>query len=545
MMKPKTNKKLYILALLFAAITAFGQQKQVQVSIDSTKIRIGSQANVTIKANVKPKDKVNFPQGKNIGQLEVLEAYPTDTVKDGEGRMTQLIKKYGVTQFDTGSYVIPRLPVVINNKTIQTDSLRLLVTNVKVDTLKQKMYDIKTVTAAPIVWPDWWWYLIGFVAWTLIGLVIWFFFFRRKGEKQEKAAPKVLISPIEKATRQLQQLEKKDLLQRGEVKEYYSEMANIARQYIEEAVHIPAMESTTGELIEAMQRAAQRRKMALKPETYEQLEQILRNADLVKFAKSRPMDFEIAEDRARIEKTIVVIDRSIPEEKEEDDDHTQRWLEEQRLKKEKKKRRIIIWSSVGTAAALIITASIIWGIPYLRDNVFSEPTKQLAEGEWVKSEYGNPGIMIETPEVLMRIDESTLPAGTTALVKDMQSFSMGSIEKHFYVEVATLSFKEENDVDFTTWADGIIKTWESKGSKDILLKTNTFKTEKGVEGMRVYGTLNQPLVAGQGNVDCKYELYLFKQQKGLQQVVVIGRTGDEYATEIMERIKKSIELRVQ
>jgi hypothetical protein len=545
MMKPKTNKKLYLLAFLLAAITTFGQQKQVQVSIDSTKIKIGSQANVTIKANVKPKDKVNFPQGKNFGLLEVLEAYPTDTVKDGEGRMTQLVKKYGVTQFDTGNYVIPRLPVVINNKTIQTDSLRLRVTNVKVDTLKQKLYDIKTVTAAAGPGMAWWWYIVSFVIYTGIGFAIWWFFFRRKGEKKEKAAPVVQISPIEKATSQLKQLEKKDLLQRGEVKEYYSEMANIARQYIEEAVHIPAMESTTGELIEAMQRAAQRRKMPLKPETFEQLEQILRNADLVKFAKSRPMDFEIAEDRNRIEKTIVVIDRSIPEEKEEDDEHTQKWLEEQRITKEKKKRRVILWSSIGTAAVLLITASIIWGVPYLRDNVFSEPTKQLAEGEWIKSEYGNPGVKIETPEVLVRKDESTLPQGTMALVKDMQSFSMGSIEKHFYVEVATLSFKEENDVDFNEWADGIIKTWESKGAKDILLKSNAFKTDKEVEGMRVYGTLNQPLVGSQGSVDCKYEMFLFKQQKGLQQVVVIGRTGDEYATTIMDRIKKSIELRVE
>ncbi|KOS06900.1 hypothetical protein AM493_13320 [Flavobacterium akiainvivens] len=544
-MKPKTNKKLYILAFLFAAITAFGQQKQVQVSIDSTKIKIGSQANVIIKASVKGKDKVNFPQGKTFGQLEVLEAYPTDTVKDGNGIMTQLIKKYGVTQFDTGQYVIPRLPVVINNKTIQTDSLRLHVTDVKVDTLKQKMYDIKTVTRAPGQGMAWYWYIVSFVLYTAVGFGIWWFFFRKKGAAKEKDIPQLQVSPIEKATSQLKQLEKKDLLQRGEVKEYYSEMANIARQYIEEAVHIPAMESTTGELIEAMQRAAQRRKMTLRPETFEQLEQILRNADLVKFAKSRPMDFEIAEDRSRIEKTIVVIDRSIPEEKEEDDDHTQKWLEEQRLKKEKQKRRLIIWSSVGAAAVILLTAIIVWGVPYVRDNVLSEPTKQLVEGEWVKSEYGNPGVSIETPEVLVRIPESTLPQGTMALVKDMQSFSMGSIEKHFYVEVATLSFKEENDVDFATWSDGIMRTWESKGAKDILTKTESFKTDKGLEGVRIYGTLNQPLLAGQGSVDCKYEMYLFKQQKGLQQVVVIGRTGDEYATKIMDRIKKSIELRAQ
>jgi len=543
-MKVKTLKNIYILALFFAALTAFGQQKQVQASIDSTKIKIGSQANLILKANVKARDKVNFPQGKNFGQLEVLESYPVDTVKDGA--RLQLIKKYGLTQFDSGRYVIPRLPVIINNKTIQTDSLFLEVASIKVDTLKQKMYDIKTVAAAEGEGFNIYWIIAGFLIYCVVGVAVWWFFFRKKKAGAAKAAPEVRTTPIERATAQLKDLEKKDLLQRGEVKEYYSEMSNIARTYIEEAIHIPAMESTTGELIEAMRNAVQRRRMSLKSETFAQLEQILHNADLVKFAKSRPLDFEIAEDRQRIEKTIVVIDRSIPEEKEEDEEHTAQWLDEQRKKKERQKKRIILWSSISAATIAVAVAMILWGIPYIKDNYFNYPTKDLAEGEWVKSEYGNPGVAIETPQVLVRLDkESTLPTGTMALVKDMQSFAMGSIEKHFYVEVATLSFKEPKDVDFTEWADGIIKTWESKGAKDILLKSEDFKTDKGVTGTRVYGTLRQPLVAGQGMVDCKYELYLFKQQSGLQQVVVIGRQADEYSTNIMERIKKSIELRVQ
>jgi len=543
-MKVKILKNIYALVLFFAALTAFAQQPQVKTSIDSTKIKVGSQANLIIKANVKVKDKVNFPQGKNFGQLEVLESYPVDTVKDGA--RIQLIKKYGLTQFDSGRYVIPRLPVVINNKTIQTDSLYLEVANIKVDTLKQKLYDIKPVATGEGEGFNPMWLLVGFLIYCAVGIGVWWLFFRKKGAAKEKAAPAIQVTPIEKATAQLKNLEKKDLLQRGEVKEYYSEMSNIARTYIEEAIHIPAMESTTGELIEAMRNAVQRRRMSLKPDTFAQLEQILRNADLVKFAKSRPLDFEIAEDRTRIEKTIVVIDRSIPEEKEEDEEHTALWLEEQRKKKEKQKKRIIIWSSVSVVTIAVIVAMVLWGIPYIKDNYFSYPTKELAEGEWVKSEYGNPGVVVETPQVLMRLDkETTLPNGTMALVKDMQSFAMGSVEKHFYVEVATLSFKEPKDVDFNEWADGIIKTWESKGAKDILLKSEDFKTDKGVTGMRVYGTLRQPLVAGQGNVDCKYELYLFKQQSGLQQVVVIGRQADEYSTNIMERIKKSIELRVQ
>ena len=49
--------------------------------------------------------------------------------------------------------------------------------------------------------------------------------------------------------------------QKGEVKEYYSEMTDIARTYIEESVKVPAMESTSSELIAAMKKAISEKKM--------------------------------------------------------------------------------------------------------------------------------------------------------------------------------------------------------------------------------------------------------------------------------------------
>jgi hypothetical protein len=33
---------------------------------------------------------------------------------------------------------------------------------------------------------------------------------------------------------------------------------------------------------------------------------------------------------------------------------------------------------------------------FCKDNVLGHPTKELLEGEWIKSDYGNPGIVIET-----------------------------------------------------------------------------------------------------------------------------------------------------
>src|SRR5690606_5984671 len=114
--------------------------------------------------------------------------------------------------------------------------------------------------------------------------------------------------------------------------------------------------------------AVSRKRMALTRETFEELEKVLRTADMVKFAKSKPLDFEVAEDRMKIEKTIVVIDKSIPEEKEEDEEHTLAWLEKQRQKEAKRKKNIIIGSSIGVVVLLIAGFLVFKGVGFIKDN---------------------------------------------------------------------------------------------------------------------------------------------------------------------------------
>src|SRR5574343_1484030 len=154
------KKKLYLyIALLFGFL---GFAQQISSSIDSTQLKIGSQFNLTIKAKVNAKDKVVFPDGKFFGALEILESYPIDTVKNNS--QYELIKKYGLTQFDSGKYLIPRLLVKINNKEFRTDSLSIVVNNVKVDTTKQQMYDIKDIIATEEEPSSEWWKLLVLLA---------------------------------------------------------------------------------------------------------------------------------------------------------------------------------------------------------------------------------------------------------------------------------------------------------------------------------------------------------------------------------------------
>ena len=536
------KRLLYILLLFTTSIFA----QKVTTSIDSTKKKIGAEFKLTIKTDVDTFSKVKFPNGKFFGNLEVLESYKIDTIRNGN--RYELIKKYGLTQFDSGKYLIPKLPVIINGKKVFSDSIKIEISDVKVDTLKQKMYDIKNIIPVKSDFGNWWIYLL-----ILLGLaVIGYFFYRFVKKKKTEEKPVVIEfkSPIEKATSLLQQLEKKELWQKGEIKNYYSELTDIARNYIEEEIQIPAMESTTSELILGLRNAAKQKKLKLSAETVENLEKVLKQADLVKFAKVKPLDFEIEEDKKRISNSIVTIHNSIPEIVEENDE-LEIWNEQQKekarlekLKKEKRKR-IIIGVSVGVFL-IVATLGIliaIKGFDYVKDNFIGHPTKDLVEGEWVFSEYGNPTVKIETPKVLKRMDaEKVLPKNAMALIKEMQIFMYGSLTDDFYIGVSTATFKQQTQLDLEQAAEGSLKVFEAQGATNIFVKTEEFDTQQGIKGRKAYGTMVMVDKISGKSVKMYYEILVFGQNNGLQQITIMHREDDKYGKQMLERILNSVEL---
>lgn len=523
--------KIYILLLFSTSLFA----QKVETSIDTTKNKIGAQFTLTLKTKVKSTSTVNFPKATNFGMLEVIESYPIDTIK--ENSTYELIKKYGLTQFDSGKYVIPRIPVLIDRKPVFSDSIKVEVFNVTVDTLKQKMHDIKPIMQVKSPIGNWWKYLLGFLF--LIGLCVLAYFLWKKYRKVV-VKPIVYNSPIEKATSLLQLLEKKELLQKGEIKEYYSEMTDIARDYIEEAIEIPAKESTTSELILGLRAVSTKKKMKLSKETLSLLERILKQADLVKFAKSKPLDFEIADDRDKLEKTIITLDKAIPVTIEDNTSMAEKLKEEIRLKKEKKKKIIIISGVVvGILTAFLTYTVVTKGLEFVKNGFVGHSTKELLNSDWVKSEYGDPSVSIETPKVLRRMDVSkAIPKDAMALIKEMQMFGYGSILDNFTIVVSAAKFQKETNVDLSLALEGTIKTLEAQGCKNMIVKQDQFSTQNGIKGIKGYGTFKS------NNNKMYYEILLFSQAGGLQQIMIVHNEDDENAEKISERMLNSVELQI-
>ena len=530
--------KYYILFFLISA--SLSAQKQVETKIDVTRNKIGAQFNLTLKTNVDTLAKVVFPTSKNFGKMEVIRSYVIDTIKHGD--RYELIKKYGVTQFDSGKYVIPSLKVLINNKTFATDSLLVEVSNVQVDTLKQKLFDIKPIVEVPYQLSYFWQYVLIILLILGIGALIYWLIKKYKKKKVEEVEE--LKSPIERATILLKTLEKKELWQKGAVKEYYSELTDIARNYIEEAIEIPAMESTTSELILALRAASIKKKMTVSAETLENLERVLKQADLVKFAKSKPLDYEIAEDQNKIEKAILTLDKSIPIEIEIEED-TSEWDEMRRLQKLKKQKRTRILSAIGFVVGALLGLFIFFvmtkGFDYVKDNIIGRPSKELVEGKWVSSEYGISKVYIETPKVLTRIDETTqFPKKVIALLKDASVFTYGSLQSNFCITLVTAKPKQEIEYDLQKGLEGTI---DGFGGQNVVLKQEEFQTKMGVSGLKGFGTMVFLDPVLKSSVKLYYEIILFKEDGGYQQVMIFHEEGDKYAEQISERVINSVEFK--
>ena len=528
----------WLIILLFSVVTS---AQKITTSIDSSQIKIGSQFNLTIKASVNAKDKVVFPNGKFFGALEILESYPIDTVKNDN--QYELIKKYGLTQFDSGRYVIPKLLIKINQKEFRTDSLSILVNDVKVDTTKQQMYDIKDIIATeekPL--SEWWKLLILLVLIVASGYASYFIIKRlQKDKKQEE---EFFASPIEKAIAYLQNLDKKQLVQRGDVKEYYSEMTDITRTYIEESIQIPAMESTSSELIEALKKAIADKKMFVNREELDKFKKVLENSDLVKFAKSQPLPFEIETDKKIIDKFLLVIDKALPR---TEDQAAILFAEEVRKKEMHKQKVKRLALSVGISAFLLVSSIVIFaytvGFDFVKDSYFGYSTKELLEKEPITSEYGEPAIIISSPKVLKRTIDEKIQNNLPENVKSTSRFMYGNITDDFSIILITTAYKDTTKIDLDLALEADLKELENFGAKNIVVKTGEFENVKGLSGKKAYGTFTAFDPDSEEDIKMQYDIMVLSQPGGAQEFFFMYREEDEHAKQIIEKIQNSIELR--
>ncbi|MCK0130505.1 hypothetical protein MWU59_03225 [Flavobacteriaceae bacterium F08102] len=293
-------KQLRYLFLFVVGVISAQESPKVTAKADTTKIRIGEQIHFEISVDNTEKG-VIFDELKldSLGKIEVVEDFDIDTLKN------RLIKRYLLTSFDSGSYTIPSQEVRIWSQAQFTDPVKIDVSTVAIDTIAQPMFPIKGVQEEPFSFRD---FLMEYLWWIIGGVLllaaILYLIFRKKKTAEEI---EVRIPPYELALRRLHELDHKQLWQKNKVKQYYSELSDIVRNFIERELSIPALESTTDELVGSIEDFKNSGSIKVSDEAVSKLERLLKESDLVKFAKYQPLSNEIELHRSDAEKVIEML----------------------------------------------------------------------------------------------------------------------------------------------------------------------------------------------------------------------------------------------
>ncbi|KIC89172.1 BatD family protein [Flavihumibacter sp. ZG627] len=287
------------LLLVIACIPLQAQDIRVKASVNKDRILIGEHIVLQLEAEVPAGSDLKWFRTDSIPSFEYVDRDPVDTTSSVSGNLYR--QMLIITSFDSGSLVIPRMSLTVNNSRYLTDSINIEVGYSPVEA-NQPYHDIKDIIDVPEVEPMYINYIIAVATILAIAALIWYLR-RRKTSKQGDAAPSVTISPFEKAMAALSAMKGYDHLDAPGLKNYYIRINDILRDYFRERNLVNSPDSSNEKLVVAV-------KQRLDTETVYRLAQSLRLADAVKFAKYLPDGQETHKVYDDIHSTIRIVEES-------------------------------------------------------------------------------------------------------------------------------------------------------------------------------------------------------------------------------------------
>lgn len=318
-----------LFALSLFAHNSFAQGVKASATLDSTLIFIGGQIDLKLEVSQPIDATISWPAfaaDTITSNIEIVERGQVDTTKANDRIV--LSQLFRITSFDSGLHYIPPIELELigaeSKEIAKSNSLSLMVVNpfpvvnpedgitgikdpINTPFMLSEIEDILTYTGIGIL---------------LIGLLI--FLYSKYGHlisKKEKPAEKVV--PLEPAhiiaMRELDRIQESKLWEKNREKEYYTDITDTLRTYLEHRFNVTAMEQTSDEILDTLKSVGEIDKGSMA-----EIDQVLKLADLVKFAKFNPLPEEnnrsIKNAYAFVDKTKrAVVETSEKEETETDE----------------------------------------------------------------------------------------------------------------------------------------------------------------------------------------------------------------------------------
>lgn len=310
-----------ILLMIFFPGIASSQNISARAFTDTSEYLIGDYIHYTIVAEYDKEISIFRPDFTGLlSNIDLISEDEAQTVVKGDTVTTTY--RLILSRYDSSEVIIPpveikyginidtsaRVPFLAEKDTTLlsafTNEVKFSVNAIKVN-VEEDIKDIKQPLTIP---PDWriiaLWILAAAI---LAGAAIYFYL---KYKKKKAALPVVkkviIIPPHVKALGDLNELEKQQLWQKGEIKEYHSRITEIIRNYFEERFKMPALELSTSEIMIYLD------KQPGAEDIKELTSAFLNNADLVKFAKYIPLN-TINEEMMK--QAVEIVERTIPKAK--------------------------------------------------------------------------------------------------------------------------------------------------------------------------------------------------------------------------------------
>lgn len=265
-----------------------------KLSVDKEKYTVGDVINLTIETTSPEGFTVDEPVAREfLKDFELLNKKGrVDWKKEGEQKS---IFQYELTAFSTGPrklgpVTITYKPIGGEKETTRTGTAAITIESVlPADTKNLQIKEIKP--PMDVKYPVYYYVIGALTAITIIALLyILTIAVIQKIRKKKLGAAEIHKTPEEIAEERLRALLNSSLLQEKKIKQFYIELSDILRQYIESRYAIMALDRTTTELYHELKSSSIPTQVAGK------IRKLLACCDLVKFAREIPQDEVIHKD---------------------------------------------------------------------------------------------------------------------------------------------------------------------------------------------------------------------------------------------------------